>query len=90
MVTPGTSLWTTNDTALALALQRIEATRCPGCGQDRRESMAAENEFAYTAHAIRCHACAARDRTSASQMKQDLPTPGLAWVVTKQDRSADV
>lgn len=86
VVLPGTSAWTATDTALAVALQRVEALRCPGCGHDRRESMDAANEFAYAASPMRCHACAARERTAAAHAKQKIPTAGLQWVVTKTDQ----
>ena len=87
VVQPGAPLWTGKDRALAVALHRIEAVRCSGCGQDRRESLHPDNEFSYVATAQRCHACAARDRAAAAHAKQDGSAAGMLWAITnKNDR----
>jgi len=83
-VADGQPLWTTQDTALAVALTAIEAATC-ACGHDRRESMDAANEYAYTAVAVRCHACAARDRAAEAYAKQDGLMAGLAFTVKRKD-----
>lgn len=85
VVAPGTSLWTPNDTALAVALQRLESLQCGGCGQDRRVSMDPASEFQYQAEAMRCHACAARERAAAASAKQGVATTGLQWIVTRTE-----
>ena len=82
---PGQPLWTAQDTSLAVALTAIEAATC-SCGHDRRESMAVENEYAYIAEAVRCHACAAKDRTAEAYAKQDgTSTAGLMFTVKRKD-----
>lgn len=86
VVTPGTSVWTATDTALAVALHQLESLRCPGCGHDRRESMDADTEFKWKAEPIRCHACATRERHSAAHVKLQRPTEGLSWIVTRTDQ----
>lgn len=83
VVADGQPLWTADDTALAVALTAIEAVTC-SCGHDRRESMEAENEYAYVAKAVRCHACATRDRASEAYAKQGGSTAGLAFTVSKK------
>ncbi len=80
----GQPLWTSQDTALAVALTALEAVTC-SCGHDRRESMSVENEYAYVADAVRCHACAARDRAAEAFAKQDGATAGLAFRVRRKD-----
>ena len=80
VVADGQPLWTAQDTALAVALTAVEAATCQ-CGHDRRESMDPKNEYQYTAEAVRCHACAARDRAAESYAKQDGLMAGLAFDV---------
>ncbi len=82
---PGRPLWTANDTALAVALTALEAVTCD-CGHDRRESMDAANEYRYVADAVRCHACAARDRAAEAYAKQDGSTAGLMFTVKRRDK----
>lgn len=90
VVRPGTPTWTQSDTALALALQRIEATKCSGCGQDRRASMNPDQEFSWRVEPLRCHACATRDRAAAAHAKQDgSSTAGLLWAVTRKEQEVD-
>ncbi len=81
---PGRPLWTANDTALAVALTALEAVTCD-CGHDRRESMDAANEYRYVADAVRCHACAARDRAAEAYNKAGGTTAGLAFRVRKKE-----
>lgn len=81
----GQPLWTAQDTALAVALTTVEAATC-ACGHDRRESMNADNEFSYVAEAVRCHACAARDRAAEAYAKADGQMAGLAFAVKRKDK----
>ena len=83
-VREGQPLWTAQDTALAVALTAVEAATC-SCGHDRRESMAPANEYAYTAEAVRCHACATRDRAADNYAKADGSMAGLAFRVVKKE-----
>ena len=50
----------------ALAWQAEQADVCAGCGHPHRESMDPENQGAYTASLVICHACAARDEKARS------------------------
>lgn len=83
VVADGQPLWTAQDTALAVALTAIEAATC-ACGHDRRESMDSANEYGYVAEAVRCHACAARDRAAEAYQKQDGSMAGLAFAVKRK------
>lgn len=46
--------------------------------------MDAANEYAYMAEAVRCHACAARDRAAEAYAKQDGLMAGLAFAVKRK------
>jgi len=83
VVAPGEPAWTQEDTDLALALTAMEAEVCDGCGHPRSESMDRDAEFAYGAEAMRCHACAARDRKARS-MGETFDTAGIRWLVTRK------
>jgi hypothetical protein len=71
MPAPGEPLWGDEDRAWALALLQVESEGCPDCGHPWAESSHADNEFAYQAELVRCHACAtsikARDAYEAQQ-----------------------
>jgi len=55
---PGSS-YLPSDAIAAMAWVSYLDSLCPGCGQPRHESFAAENDGAYAAEADRCHACTA-------------------------------
>lgn len=82
---PGEPLWTDADRDWAIALLSEEQETC-ACGQLRSESTAAENEYAYDAVAVRCHACAARDREARRFSSSDArsATDGLIVVATRR------
>lgn len=80
----GQPLWTAQDTALAVALTSIEAATCV-CGHDRRDTMNPDNEYGYIATAVRCHACAARDRAAeAYSSSSGSSMAGLAFRVDRK------
>lgn len=81
---PGDSEWLALDTAYAVALTALESMQCSGCGTDRRESMDPANEGRYTATAVRCHACASRDRVAEDQAEHGDPH-GLMFTVTRKE-----
>ena len=74
-------MFTGADTTLAVALQHLDASACVGCGQDRRESTNPDNEYRWRAEAVRCHACAARDRKAAAHEAAGGSTAGLLFSV---------
>ncbi|MBP2583037.1 hypothetical protein J3A78_003515 [Streptomyces sp. PvR006] len=65
VVADGEPLWLDDDRAWALALLDVEANACPDCGQPWHEATDKDNEFAYRAELIRCHACT----TSATSVR---------------------
>lgn len=69
VVADGEPLWLEEDRAWALALAQVEADSCPECGQPWGEATDKNNEFAYQADLIRCHACTAS--ATAVQAYQD-------------------
>lgn len=68
-----------------MALLAYEADLCE-CGQPRSESMDADNEFAYRAEAVRCHACKAVAHGS-ERFAQPGDHAGLFISVTKTRRA---
>jgi hypothetical protein len=58
VVAEGEPLWLDEDRYWALALAEVEADSCPDCHQPWGEATSADNEGAYKAHLVRCHACA--------------------------------
>lgn len=83
---PGEPLFTEEDTLAVLEWQREQSLLCPGCGLPRDETMAKERQFDfYDARAVRCHACAARDRKARQFTKQDHDDAGLYFVAKEID-----
>jgi hypothetical protein len=77
-----------DDHEAALAWIEYRDSLCPGCGRKRIESMAPENDDAYTAIALRCFACAAKERASAEFGRaQHADTAGLAFVIEGPHRT---
>jgi hypothetical protein len=67
--------------------QQLNREICAGCGEPKSESMDPANELAYQGHALRCHACAARDaRANEIQEDEQADTTGLFLSVTKKPR----
>lgn len=83
VVRDGQPLFTAQDTALAIALTTVEARTC-ACGHNRSETTTPGAEFAYEAAAIRCHACAARDRAARAFADGEGSMAGLMWSVNKK------
>jgi hypothetical protein len=52
---------------------------CGGCGHRVDESMDPENEDRYTAKAVVCHACRARDRANQEAMEDPESLSGRYW-----------
>lgn len=58
--------WTEQDFAEALALLKLEAETCSGCGEPRSESMHPDAEGGYKVDdPTRCHACTELERARA-------------------------
>lgn len=77
----GEPLFTDQDTEEILEYFREKALECPGCGHPRDESMAKENQFAYAAEPIRCHACKARDEAAQEWVRKRGDSAGINFSV---------
>lgn len=64
-------LFTDEDTVEILEYLEDENLRCSGCGQPRIDSMAPENEFAYQAIVMACHACSAKAKATKKLNNMD-------------------
>jgi hypothetical protein len=76
---PGEPLFTDEDTVEILDYLADEKLIHEPCGQPIAESFRPENEFAYRATALACHACAAKAR----EMKALDVTDGVYLVVER-------
>ena len=61
VVGPDEPLWLASDLEAVLEWQRWCDQVCGGCGQPLLEAIDPDLEGAYEAHAVVCHACAARE-----------------------------
>jgi len=77
VVQQGEPLWLPEDRAWALALLEVEADACPDCGQPWSQATAPENEFAYKADLLMCHACATSAKTVRAHQDKRGSTDGL-------------
>lgn len=66
---PGEPLFTDDDIEAVLEHIRYQKMLCPGCGMPRDETMHQDAWNEYEGHAVRCQACAARDRRAEFFMK---------------------
>ena len=72
--------WLPTDRALAVALTRLDATTCTGCGQPIGEAWSGEHE--HTVHTQTCTACAALD---SWRDKHKDPAPGVKTYVERTE-----
>ncbi|MEU1496986.1 hypothetical protein [Streptomyces sp. NPDC005732] len=70
-------LWLPEDRYWALALLEVEADRCPDCGQPWCEATSPDNEDAYRAALVKCHACAISAKTVRAHQDKRGDTDGL-------------
>jgi hypothetical protein len=85
VVQPGDPQWLPMDRGWALALLQVEADSCPDCGQPWGEVTSPDNESAYRADLIRCHACAAGALAVRAHQDQNGKTDGLHVHVEKRN-----
>jgi hypothetical protein len=86
VVGEGEPQWLDEDRYWAEALAEVEADSCPDCGQPWGEATAKENEEAYKAHLVKCHACSISAKTvRAYQSKSNSDADGL-HVHVERDR----
>ncbi|MEW2161448.1 hypothetical protein AB0912_00325 [Streptomyces sp. NPDC007084] len=77
MVAEGEPLWLPEDRAWAQALAEVEADCCPDCRQPWSEATSPDNEYAYKARLMLCHACATSAKTVKSHQDNNGSTDGL-------------
>jgi hypothetical protein len=82
-VNPGDPLWLPEDTRDLLDYFQEQALVCPGCGLPRDETMDPEAEMHYRSRAMRCHACAARDREARRFTSSPHEEGGLYFAVER-------
>jgi hypothetical protein len=58
-----------------------EALKCPGCGLSRNDTMRKEAQGTYKSRALRCHACAERDRAQEEFTRQEHVSHGLMFSI---------
>jgi hypothetical protein len=58
---------------------------CSGCGRPQWECFDADSEGAYTAEAMRCHACAERDRVSRQFSADEHADTGGLYITLRRD-----
>lgn len=77
VVAEGEPLWLDEDRYWAEALAEVEADTCPECRQPWSETTNPENEFAYRAQVIRCHACTTSAKTVKAKNDKGESVEGL-------------
>lgn len=92
MVGRGDPEWLPEDFEGLLALQQIEDSTCPGCGQAMGESMDEDLRDLWDTQTHQCHACAAIDRRrrglSTGETPGNEPTDGLK-IIPIRDEAVD-
>lgn len=83
MVGKGESLWLREDAEAILEYLREKAMTCPGCGLPRDETMDPAAERHYRSRALRCHACAAREREHQKFAKNPHDAGGLFFTTER-------
>lgn len=81
--TASDSQWLDEDIDAALEWVEFKASLCGGCGRRRTETFDPSNEERYDVEALRCHACAARDRAAKSfHHDEHADTSGIYFATT--------
>ncbi|MFB6977684.1 hypothetical protein [Streptomyces scopuliridis] len=83
-VAPGEALWLDEDRAWALALAEVEKDCCPDCGNPWSEASKIENEYAYEAELLRCHACATGARSAHAYQESGGDVRGIHVSIMKR------
>ena len=84
---PGEPAWLPEDTQLILEYLREKALTCSGCGLPRDETMSPEAQDHYASRALRCHACAAREREARRFAAGPHDSGGLFFTVERMNGS---
>ena len=81
----GEPYWLEDDTEAALEYFEEQSLLCSGCGLPRDETMSKEAQDTYKAQAVRCHACAERDREAKKFTSGPHDDAGLMFRVEPRD-----
>lgn len=82
---PGQALFLDEDRDAVFEWLEEEALKCPGCGMPRDETMRKEAHDDFHSKALRCHACATRDRAQHQFTKQEHDPAGLVFSIERRD-----
>lgn len=82
---PGEPLFTEDDTQALLDFMEEERLKCSGCGMPRDETMLKEAQGTFKARALKCHACAERDRKLTEYTSGPHDASGLVVSIERRD-----
>jgi hypothetical protein len=78
-------MWLAEDVEAALEWAEWKASLCPGCGNPKHESFAADGPN-YEAEAWRCRACEARDKKASIWARDEhADTSGIYFVIRTEE-----
>ena len=81
--------WLDEDVEAAIEWVEWKADLC-GCGHPRSETFTEDAERQYEAKALKCHACAERDRLARKWRDDENANPaGLYFAVSRVDEDDD-
>jgi hypothetical protein len=83
VVRAGEPLWLQSDTEAVLEYLHDKSLMCSGCGLPREDTMTPDAERLFVSRALRCHACAARDRAARKFSDQKGDTSGLFFTLER-------
>lgn len=87
---PGEPYFLEEDTEAVFEHFEEQALKCPGCGLPRDETFATDPEHAlvlersFESSAVRCYACAARDKAQSDYTKGEYNSNGLMFTVRRK------
>lgn len=76
-------MWLDEDREWALAWQDHQRDLCGGCGHSLTVTTAPSSQFGYAGEVVRCHACAAQQRTLRAFTDGDGDTAGALVAMTR-------
>lgn len=81
--------WTDEDRALAIAFDRWDAGRCPGCRGRVEETTDPGHEDGYVVDVVRCHACTAIAVEAPGYQKNPHPSALMFSARLREDQPDD-
>lgn len=80
---PGEPLYLETDRDAVFEWMEAEALKCPGCGMSRDETMNKDAQGQFKSRALRCHACAERDRKQTDWSKDEHDPAGMLFTIER-------